>query len=65
MNEKFNKKILILFFFSFIHMCIQCLGHFSPLPPTPPLPTPPPKDTDFKKEVEMLEMRHSINPIKI
>jgi hypothetical protein len=24
-------------FFSFIHMCIQCLGHFSPLPPTPSL----------------------------
>jgi hypothetical protein len=30
-------------FFSFIHMCIQGLGHFSPLPPPPPLPpTPPP-----------------------
>jgi hypothetical protein len=22
---------------SFIHMCIHCLGHFSPLPPSPPL----------------------------
>jgi hypothetical protein len=22
-----------LFSFYFIHMCIQCLGHFSPLPP--------------------------------
>jgi hypothetical protein len=21
--------------YSFIHMCIHCLGHFSPLPPTP------------------------------
>jgi hypothetical protein len=33
-----------LSFFSFIiHMCIQGLGHFSPLPPPPPLPpTPPP-----------------------
>jgi hypothetical protein len=36
----------IFYFFSFIHMCIQCLGHFSPLPPTPsltrlPLPLPP------------------------
>jgi hypothetical protein len=29
--------------FFFIHMYIQCLGHFSPLPPTPSLnhPTPP------------------------
>jgi hypothetical protein len=26
--------------FFFIHMCIQCLGHFSPLLPTPSL-TPP------------------------
>jgi hypothetical protein len=32
------------FHFSFIiHMCIQGLAHFSPLPPPPPLPpTPPP-----------------------
>jgi hypothetical protein len=53
-----NKKILriyaaihflvsfFLFFFHFsfiIHMCIQGLVHFSPLPPPPPLPpTPPP-----------------------
>jgi hypothetical protein len=35
------------FFFFFIHMCIQCLGHFSPLPPPflyhlpSPLPLPP------------------------
>jgi hypothetical protein len=27
------------FFYCFIiHMCIQCLGNFSPLPPPPPLP---------------------------
>jgi hypothetical protein len=33
----------ILFFSFFIHMCIQYLGHFSPLLPLPPLPpTPPP-----------------------
>jgi hypothetical protein len=26
---------------SFIHMCMECLGHFSPLPPLPPFyPTP-------------------------
>jgi hypothetical protein len=30
------------FSFFFIHMCIQCLGHFSPFPPPPPLPTPSP-----------------------
>jgi hypothetical protein len=35
---------LFIFLFSFIiHMCIQGLVHFSPLPPPPPLPpTPPP-----------------------
>jgi hypothetical protein len=39
------------FFFNFnffiIHMCIQCLDHFSSLPPPPPLPptpSPPPLD---------------------
>jgi hypothetical protein len=34
------------FFYSFIHMCIHCLGHFSPLPPTslsPSLPLLPGK----------------------
>jgi hypothetical protein len=36
--------ILFFFHFSFIiHMCIQGLVYFSPLPPPPPLPpTPPP-----------------------
>jgi hypothetical protein len=32
---------LFLFHYSFIHMCIHCLGHFSLLPlppPSPPLP---------------------------
>jgi hypothetical protein len=31
-----GKERLESFFFNFyfIHMCIQCLGHFSPLPPT-------------------------------
>jgi hypothetical protein len=34
---------LFIYLFIFIHMCIQGLGHFSPLPPPPPLPpTPPP-----------------------
>jgi hypothetical protein len=37
---------LFCFFFPFIHMCIQCLSHFSPFPPAPsltlcPLPLPP------------------------
>jgi hypothetical protein len=31
----FNCFYFYLFFFSFIHMCIQCLGHFFPLPPSP------------------------------
>jgi hypothetical protein len=34
---------IFFLFYCFIHMCIQGLGHFSPLPPPPPLPpTPPP-----------------------
>jgi hypothetical protein len=38
-------EFFLVFFliYFFIHMCIQCLGHFSPLPPPPPLlPNPPP-----------------------
>jgi hypothetical protein len=40
-----TEKHLLIFIFSFIHMFIQCLGHFFPLPPTPsltllPLPLP-------------------------
>jgi hypothetical protein len=36
--------LLFFYFYCFIfHMCIQCLGHFSPLAPPHPLPpTPPP-----------------------
>jgi hypothetical protein len=39
-----HKQYFFFFHFSFIlHMCIQGLVHFSPLPPPPPLPpTPPP-----------------------
>jgi hypothetical protein len=39
-----DKVYFYFFSFSFIiHMCIQGLVHFSPLPPPPPLPpTPPP-----------------------
>jgi hypothetical protein len=29
---------LFTFYYSFIHMCIHCLGHFSPTPPSPPFP---------------------------
>jgi hypothetical protein len=43
--EKSVFKILQPLFFSFIHMCIQCLCHFSPnlllLPPGPPSPPHP------------------------
>jgi hypothetical protein len=37
------------FFYCFIiHMCIQHLGHFSPMPPPPPLPpTPPPPSSPY------------------
>jgi hypothetical protein len=31
-----------LFYFYFIHMCIQCLGHFPPLPLAPSLTCPSP-----------------------
>jgi hypothetical protein len=30
-----------IYFFSFIYMCIQCLGHYSPLPPYPLPPLSP------------------------
>jgi hypothetical protein len=44
--ENYFQFLDLSFFFHFsfiIHMCIQGLGHFSPLPPPPPLPpTPPP-----------------------
>jgi hypothetical protein len=34
--------IINIIIYLFIHMCIQCLGHFSSLPPPPPLLLPPP-----------------------
>jgi hypothetical protein len=40
-----NPKHAFLFFiilYSFIHMCIHCLGHFSPLPPAPLFSPPHP-----------------------
>jgi hypothetical protein len=39
------------FNFYFIHMCIQCLGHFSPLLPTPYLIPPyPPLTPHYRAE---------------
>jgi hypothetical protein len=32
----------LFYYFSFINMCIQCLGNFSPLSPTPSLTYPAP-----------------------
>jgi hypothetical protein len=29
-----------IFYYSFIHMCVHCLGHFSSLPPSPTLSLP-------------------------
>jgi hypothetical protein len=40
MNHCFWLGFSFFFNFYFIHMCIQCLGHFSPLPPPPPLTSP-------------------------
>jgi hypothetical protein len=41
--EPRNAWAIVFFYFSFIiHMCIQGLDHFSPLPPPPPLPPIPP-----------------------
>jgi hypothetical protein len=37
-----NTKIVFIFFNFIIHICIQGLRHFSPLPPPPPLPPTPP-----------------------
>jgi hypothetical protein len=40
----FNKVFMavnLLFFYSFIQMCIYCLGHFTPLSPDPTLSHPP------------------------
>jgi hypothetical protein len=32
--EKCNIRQFFKNFYSFIHVCIHCLGHFSPMPPT-------------------------------
>jgi hypothetical protein len=43
LRQQMQALRLALFFSFIIYMCIQGLGHFSPLPPPPPLPpTPPP-----------------------
>jgi hypothetical protein len=31
-------RFFFYYYYFIIHMCIQGLGHFSPLPPSPPLP---------------------------
>jgi hypothetical protein len=43
-KQKFRFGKCYFFYYFIIHMCIQGLGHFSPLPPPPPLPPtlPPP-----------------------
>jgi hypothetical protein len=35
-------SLIIIFYYSFIHMCVHCLGHFSLLPRPPPSPSLPP-----------------------
>jgi hypothetical protein len=53
-------------FFSLIHMCIHCLGHFSPppRPPPPPLSSSPAQfqaDTVFPLSLILLKRRHKHN----
>jgi hypothetical protein len=38
---QFSHTFFFFLFYFIIHMCIQSLGHFSPLPPPPPLPPNP------------------------
>jgi hypothetical protein len=38
---------LYLLFYIIIHMCIQGLGHFSPLPPPPPFLIKKPNNVDY------------------
>jgi hypothetical protein len=37
--------------FSFIYMCIHCLGHFSPLPPPSPLPPATPSCVGYFQDM--------------
>jgi hypothetical protein len=60
LKHEINNFILFYFFNCFIiHMCIQGLGHFSPLPPPLPLPptlppssAPHPLEINFKSRVQ-------------
>jgi hypothetical protein len=50
--------------YSFIHMCIHCLGHFSPLPPFPPSPPFPPQSQAgpvLPLSLILLKKRHKHN----
>jgi hypothetical protein len=40
------RDYLFYYYYSLIHMCIHCLGHFSPLPHSPPLS---PSRTQFQE----------------
>jgi hypothetical protein len=41
-------------------MCIQGLGHFSPLPPPPPLPPIPPPPSPQSGPYVMLEIEEAV-----
>jgi hypothetical protein len=41
-NFRWEDLLLPIYIYLFIHMCIHCLGHFSPLTPPPPRPSSSP-----------------------
>jgi hypothetical protein len=47
-----SSVFIFIYLFFIIHMCTQCLGHFSPLPPLAPLPptVPPPSPPRYPAE---------------
>jgi hypothetical protein len=50
-----------IFYYSFIHMCVHCLGHFSSLPPAVTLSSPP----CFKAEQNSANILNSYQTVDI